>query len=53
MPDLMELADRIYSLDLYGMRDADATPEDIADEMANDPRETIKFLLDLIDELQA
>lgn len=51
--DIFEIAQRIYSLDPYGMRNADATPEDIANEILNDPRETLNYLLDMIDELQA
>lgn len=51
--DLMELAERIYSLDPYEMQDNDTTPEDIAEAITEDPRETIAYLLDIIDDLQA
>lgn len=48
-----ELAKRVYNLDIYEMRNNDTTPEDIAESIRTDPNETIKYLLDIIDELQA
>ena len=48
-----ELAKRVYNLDIYEMRNNDTTPEDIAESIRTDPNETIKYLLDFIDELQA
>lgn len=51
--DLSELAQRIYDLDPYEMRNNDATPESIENEICEDPRATINYLLDIIDELQA
>jgi hypothetical protein len=51
--DIYELAERIYNLDPYEMRNNDTTPEDIANAITEDPRETIAYLLDIIDELQA
>lgn len=51
--NLLDIANRIYDLDPYGMRDADATPETIAQDIKNDPEAVITYLLDMIDELQA
>lgn len=48
-----ELAKRVYNLDVYEMRNNGTTPEDIAESIRTDPNETIKYLLDIIDELQA
>lgn len=50
--DITELAKRIYSIDVYGMDDSDATIEDIANQIKSNPLETINYLLDIIDELQ-
>ena len=49
----LELANRIYDLDPYGMRDAEATPEKIEQDIKNDPETVINYLLDMIDDLQA
>jgi hypothetical protein len=48
-----ELAKRVYNLDIYEMRNNDTTPADIAESIRTNPEETIKYLLDYIDELQA
>jgi len=48
-----ELAKRVYNLDIYEARNNDTTPDDIAESIRTDPNETIKYLLDIIDELQA
>ena len=50
---ISELANRIYDLDPYGMRDAEATPETIEKDIKNDPESVIAYLLDMIDDLQA
>ena len=46
-------ARRVYSLDVFGMRDADATPETIAADIINDAPAVINYLLDIIDDLQS
>lgn len=48
-----ELANRIIDLDFYGARDADQTPESIAELIAQDPITVIEFLVDMIEDLQA
>ena len=48
-----ELAKRVYNLDIYEMRNNDTTPDNIAEAIRTNPAETIKYLLDYIDELQA
>lgn len=48
-----DLAARIYSIDIYENRNNDTTPADIAESIRTDPNETIKYLLDYIDEIQA
>lgn len=53
MDNIQELANRIYSIDIYENRNNDTTPDDIADAIRTNPAETIKYLLDIIDELQA
>lgn len=51
--NITELAKRIYAIDVYGMDDNDATIEDIANQIKSNPLETISYLLDIIDDLQA
>ena len=53
MDNIKELAERIYQIDVYEMRNNDTTPDDIAEAIRANPAETIKYLLDIIDELQA
>ena len=48
-----DLAERIFNIDIYEMWDADVTAEDIAEDIKNDPEQVIKYLLDIIDDLQA
>lgn len=52
--DNQEIAQRIYDTDPYGMRDDDATVEDIAEKLEDVSfcKDTIIYLLDMIDELQ-
>lgn len=48
--EILELARRIYNLFTYEMRDADRNqPEDIVEDILNEPLEVIKFLLDYIE----
>ena len=53
MANIEELAKRIIDVDFYGARDAEATPETVADDIRNNPAAVIEFLLDQIDELTA
>ena len=53
MDNIKELAERVYNLDIYEARNNDTTPEEIADAIRENPAETIKYLLDIIDALQA
>ena len=53
MDNIQDLANRIYQLDVYEMRNNDTTPDDIAEAIRESPAETIKYLLDIIDDLQA
>jgi hypothetical protein len=47
-----DLAARVYSLDIYEARNNDETPETIAETIRTNPAEIIKYLLDIIDDLQ-
>ena len=47
------LAERVYNLDIYEMRNNDTTPDDIAEAIRTNPAEIIKYLLDIIDDLQS
>jgi len=49
----LELAQRIIDVDFYGMRDAEATPESIANDIETNPEAVIAFLLDMIEDYQA
>lgn len=53
MENIQDLSNRIYSIDIYENRNNDTTPADIAEEIRTNPAEIIKYLLDIIDELQA
>ena len=50
---LVELAQRIIDIDFYGARDADETPQTIADKITSEPETIILYLLDTIDNLNA
>lgn len=45
-----ELAQRIIDIDFYGARDADETPETIAETIKNDPLGVIQWLVELLEE---
>ena len=49
----LELAQRIIDIDFYGARDAEATPESIANDIETNPEAVISFLLDMIEDYQA
>lgn len=51
--EIKELAQRIYDIDVYEMRNNDTTTEDIEKDIISNPAEIINYLLDIIDELQA
>ena len=48
-----DLAQRIIDIDPYGARDAEETPETIAEKIKTDPETIIEYLLDIIEDLQA
>jgi len=48
----ISLASRIIDVDYWGAMDAGATPESVAEDIANDPETVIEYLLDFIDQLQ-
>ncbi len=50
-PDIIAM--RIYNLDIFGNRDNDITPENIKTYIEADPLETILYLLDMVEEMQA
>lgn len=51
--NISELAERIFNIDPYEMRNNDATPESIEQEIKNDPESVINYLLDIIDDMNA
>ena len=51
--DPENIAMRIYNLDIFGNRDSDITPEKIKTYIENDPLETILYLLDMVEDMQA
>lgn len=53
MDNIQDLASRIYSIDIYENRNNDTTPADIAEEIRTNPETIIKYLLDIIDDLQS
>lgn len=53
MENITDLAARVYSLNPYDADDNDTTPADIAETIRTNPAEVIKYLLDIIDDLQA
>jgi hypothetical protein len=51
--DIRELAQRIWDIDPYEMKNNDTTAEDIEKDIINSPTDIINYLLDIIDDLQA
>ena len=51
--DIRELAQRIYDIDVYEMRNNDTATEDIEKDIISNPTDIINYLLDIIEELQA
>lgn len=49
---MIELAQKIYNIDIYEARDNDETPESIAEMIENDPVSIIRYLVDVIEEMQ-
>ena len=48
--EILEIAKRIYNAFTYEMRDADRNcPEDLVEDILDEPLEVIKFLLDYIE----
>ena len=48
-----ELAQRIIDLDFYGARDAEYTPDMVADDIRNIPLAVIEYLVDMCEDLQS
>ena len=44
-----ELAERIYNVFIYDMRDADYTVSDIELDISSNPKKVIEFLIDYIE----
>ena len=53
MDDIMELAERIYNVDIYEAQNNDETPETLAKTIREMPEGIIRFLLDRIEDLEA
>ena len=53
MENITDIASRIYALDVYEAQDNDTTPAEIAETIRTNPAEVIRFLLDIIDDLQS
>jgi hypothetical protein len=53
MENITDLAARVYSLNPYEAQDNDTTPADIAETIRTNPAEIIKYLRDIIDDLQS
>ena len=51
--DVLELAERVYNIDIYEARNNDETPATLADAIRENPTGIIRFLLDRIEELEA
>ena len=52
MENITDLAARVYSLNPYEANDNDTAPADIAEQIQQNPAEVIRYLLDIIDDLQ-
>ena len=53
MENIIDIANRIIDLDPYGARDAEETPESIAEKIKTDPESIILYLLEVVEDLQA
>ena len=51
--ELLELAERVYNVDIYEAWNNDETPATLAEAIENNPRGIIRFLLDRVEELEA
>ena len=51
--EILELAERVYNVDVWEARNNDETPETLAEAIKKNPCGIIRFLLDVIDEYQA
>jgi len=49
MTDKANISERLYKAFIYDMWDADATPDDVENDIKENPREVIRFLLDYIE----
>ena len=53
MDTTKDLAERIVNIDPWGARDAEETPETIAEKIKTDPETIIAYLLEVIEDYQA
>ena len=51
--EVLELAERVYNVDVWEARNNDETPATLAEAIRTNPAGIIRFLLDVIDEYQA
>jgi hypothetical protein len=49
MTDKANISERLYKAFIYDMWDADTTPDDVENDIKENPREVIRFLLDYIE----
>lgn len=50
--EVLELAERVYNVDIYEARNNDQTPETLADAIMKNPTGIIRFLLDQIEDIK-
>lgn len=51
--NIIDIANKIIDLDPYRARDAEETPESIAEKIKTDPESIILYLLEVVEDLQA
>ena len=51
--EILELAERVYNVDIWEARNNDETPETLAEAIKKNPCGIIRFLLDRIEDLEA
>lgn len=51
--EILELAERVYNVDIWEARNNDETPETLAEAIRTNPNGIIRFLLDRIEDLEA
>jgi hypothetical protein len=51
--EILELAERVYGVDIYEAMNNDETPATLAEAIRTNPAGIIRFLLDVIDNYQS